>query len=97
MILAPAAASASDQSQEYAQARKIALKDPKVQAAFDKANEKLDERIVEIDPSLKPYVEKHRAKAQAAAHRQAAPPPAAAKQPVAAKKPPAAMTTPPMW
>lgn len=60
MILTSLPASASDQSVEYFQARNIALKDPKVQAAFQKAGEKLDERIVEIDPSLKSYVEKHR-------------------------------------
>src|SRR5271163_3207795 len=53
----------SDQAQEYIQARKIALKDPGVQAAYTKADEKLDDRIIEIDPSLKPYVEKRRAKA----------------------------------
>jgi LysM repeat protein len=34
------------------------LKDPRVQAAFEKANEKLDDRILEIDPTLKPYLEK---------------------------------------
>jgi hypothetical protein len=48
----------ADQAHEYAEVRKIALKDPKVQAAFDRANEKLDERILEIDPTLKPYMDK---------------------------------------
>ena len=47
-----------DQAEEYIQARKIAMKDPHVQAAFEKAYERLDQRIVEIDPSLKTYVEK---------------------------------------
>ncbi len=79
------AAATSDQAQEYIQARKIALKDPKVQAAFDRANEKLDERIIEIDPSLKPYVEKHRNRAATAG--QPANPATAAKQPAAAAKP----------
>ena len=76
-------AAASDQAKEYAEARKLAIKDPKVQAAFDKANEKLDERIVEIDPSLKPYVEKRHSAAQSTAKPTPAP---AAKQPVAAAK-----------
>ena len=86
MVSTSLAATSSDQAQEYIQARKIALKDANVQAAFDRANEKLDDRIIEIDPSLKPYVEKRRS--QAAAVRQPAKPvPAsAAKQPVVAKK-----------
>ncbi|HEY5707705.1 MAG TPA: LysM domain-containing protein [Terrimicrobiaceae bacterium] len=46
-----------DLSQEYNQVRKIALKDPKVRAAFDRANEKLNKRIIAIDPALKPYIE----------------------------------------
>lgn len=45
--------------QEYVQVRKIALKDPHVQDAFRKANERLDERILQIDPSLKPIVDRH--------------------------------------
>ena len=47
--------------QEYLQVRKIALKDPHVQDAFRKANERLDERILQIDPSLKPIVDRHEA------------------------------------
>ncbi len=47
-----------DLTEEYNQARKIALKDPKVRAAFKRANDELDKRIMEIDPSLKPFVEK---------------------------------------
>lgn len=67
------AANASDLSQEYDQVKKIALKDPKVRAAFEKANAELDKRIVEIDPSLKPFVEKHRGmKKQAAPEKRAA-------------------------
>ena len=46
-----------DLAQEYNQVRSIALKDPKVRAAFDRANEKLNKRIIEIDPALKPFVE----------------------------------------
>lgn len=59
----PATASAaknSDQAHEYAEARKIALKDPKVQAAYQRADEKLEERILEIDPTLKPYVDRQK-------------------------------------
>jgi LysM repeat protein len=50
----------SDLADEYNQVRKIALKDPKVRAAFRKANDELDRRIIEIDPSLKPFVEQQR-------------------------------------
>jgi nucleoid-associated protein YgaU len=51
------AAQGGDLAQEYSQVRKIALKDPKVRAAFERANEKLNRRIIEIDPALKPFVE----------------------------------------
>jgi LysM repeat protein len=50
-----------DLTEEYNQVRKIALKDPKVRAAFKKANEELEKRIIAIDPSLKPFIEKQRA------------------------------------
>jgi hypothetical protein len=53
-----------DLTEEYNQVRKIALKDPKVRAAFKKANEELDKRIIEIDPSLKPFIEKQRGTAK---------------------------------
>ncbi len=53
-----AATSQGDLNQEYSQVRKIALKDPKVQEAFQKANERLDEKIIEIDPALKPIVDR---------------------------------------
>ncbi len=42
---------------EYDQVKKIAMKDPGVQAAFARAHEKLNKRILEIDPSLKPFVD----------------------------------------
>ena len=62
LLLLPAAAlsaraATSDLQQEYVQVRKIALKDARVQEAFQKANERLNEKILEIDPSLKPIVE----------------------------------------
>ena len=48
-------------TQEYTQARKIALKDPRVRTAFDKANKVLEKRIIEIDPTLKPFIERQQA------------------------------------
>ena len=51
------AASAELQA-EYAQVRKIALKDPGVRAAYAKADAKLNAKMIEIDPSLKSVVEK---------------------------------------
>ena len=56
----------SDLAEEYNQVRKIALKDPKVQAAFRRANDELDRRIIEIDSSLKPFVEQQRGTRKAA-------------------------------
>jgi LysM repeat protein len=50
-----AASPAGALDREYEQVRKIAMRDPKVRAAFEKANERLDAKIVEIDPSLKGY------------------------------------------
>jgi LysM repeat protein len=58
-------ASNKELEQEYIQVRKIALKDARVQAAFERANEKLDERIIEIDPTLKPYVNRSKSAATA--------------------------------
>ena len=51
------AASAELQA-EYAQVRKIAMKDPGVRAAYAKADSKLNAKMIEIDPALKPLVEK---------------------------------------
>jgi len=65
LVLAISQAAASPaqsdaKAQEYIQVRKIAMRDPKVRAAFDKARERLDRRIIEIDPSLKDYVERNK-------------------------------------
>jgi len=60
-----ATSSQADLDREYSQVRKIALKDPRVQEAFAKANDRLDQKIIEIDPSLKPIVERHAKAAQA--------------------------------
>ena len=65
-VLASAAESSKDQAQEYIQARKIALKDARVQEAYQRADEKLDERILEIDPSLKPYMDRRKGQQPAA-------------------------------
>ena len=51
-----AAAAAGSQEQEYQQVRKIALRDPKVRAAYDEADRRLETKIVQIDPALKSYV-----------------------------------------
>lgn len=88
---ASAADKKSDQEQEYIQVRKIALKDAKVQAAYERADEKLNERILEIDPSLKSYVEKHGAVAPAV--RETAKAPAPAPRQTATKKSSGTATT----
>jgi hypothetical protein len=49
------AASAVNLDQEYQQVRKIALRDPKVRAAYDEADRKLEAKIVQIDPALAHY------------------------------------------
>jgi hypothetical protein len=59
------AATQGSLDQEYLQVRRIALKDPKVREAFAKANERLDEKILQIDPSLKPIVANRAATAAA--------------------------------
>jgi hypothetical protein len=43
-------------AREYDQVRTIALRDPKVQKAFEKANAQLEAKILEIDPALENYV-----------------------------------------
>lgn len=55
------AAAETGLDQEYAQVRKIALKDPRVREAFEKANQRLDEKILQIDPALKPMVDREKA------------------------------------
>ena len=46
-------ARADDRAQEYEQVRKIALRDPKVREAFQRAEERLQAKIDELDPALK--------------------------------------------
>jgi LysM domain-containing protein len=50
-----AAATPANQEQEYQQVRKIAMRDPKVRAAYDDADRRLEEKIVRIDPALSSY------------------------------------------
>lgn len=56
--MAVSASTQSDLEQEYLQVRKIALKDPRVQEAFARANDRLDAKILQIDPALKPIVDR---------------------------------------
>ncbi len=50
------AATPENPEQEYQQVRKIALRDPKVRAAYEEADRKLEEKILQIDPALADYV-----------------------------------------
>ena len=43
----------------YDEARREALRDPKVQGAFQKANERLDDQIVRLEPTLARHVRSH--------------------------------------
>lgn len=54
--LSLSAAGAGSQEQEYQQVRKIALRDPKVRAAYDEADQRLEAKMAQIDPALKPYM-----------------------------------------
>jgi len=53
------AAAAGNLDQEYQQVRKIALRDPKVRAAYEDADRRLEEKIAQIDPALAGYVPHH--------------------------------------
>jgi LysM repeat protein len=75
-------AASSDRSGDYEQARKIAARDPKVRAAYEAADRKLESRIVEIDPTLKGYKS-----GQAQPAKKAAAKPAAKAKPTAKAKP----------
>ena len=61
-LFAPAwqAAAAGSMEQEYQQVRKIAQRDPKVRAAYEDADRKLEAKILQIDPALANYLH-HRA------------------------------------
>ena len=67
---------AGSQEQEYQQVRKIALRAPKVRAAYEEADRRLEAKIVQIDPALKTYVTARRPSAAPTApatHEMAAP------------------------
>ncbi len=49
------AAASTTQEQEYEQMRKVALRDPKVRAAYEEADRKLEAKILQIDPALASY------------------------------------------
>ncbi len=68
----PALHAAANMEQEYQQVRKIALRDARVRAAYTEADEKLADKIVQIDPALKDYV-KNREAGHAAPAAKAAP------------------------
>ena len=78
------AAPADSQKQEYEQVRKIALRDPKVRAAYAEADRKLEAKILEIDPALAPYLRRRPTEnsAPAAAVTPAKPKPVTAQSPV---------------
>ena len=63
LVTLPASLSAAsaEMQAEYSQVRKIALKDAGVRAAYAKADAKLNAKIIEIDPSLRPIVENRNA------------------------------------
>ena len=60
-------ASPTTQEQDYEQVRRIALRDAKVRAAYAEADRKLEARILQIDPTLAPYVRRRAAGNPAAA------------------------------
>jgi len=60
------AATPENAEQEYQQVRKIALRDPKVRGAYDEADRRLEEKILQIDPALADYVH-HRSSESAGA------------------------------
>lgn len=53
------AATPENAEPEYQQVRKIALRDPKVREAYEEADRKLKEKILQIDPALSDYVQHH--------------------------------------
>jgi LysM repeat protein len=59
LLALPLSSFAADASRDYDAVRRIALRDRKVQDAFAKANQKLDDKIVEIDPAQAAYVKAH--------------------------------------
>jgi LysM repeat protein len=50
------AATSENTEREYQQVRTIALRDARVRAAYEEADRKLQEKILQIDPALSDYV-----------------------------------------
>jgi len=87
------AASSSSLEREYQQVRTIALRDPRVQAAYRDADRRLEAKILQIDPALKPYVEqKQGAKAPVQTSRFTKTPPPPETKVAPRKTPPARKT-----
>lgn len=55
LILFPLTLQAASTAQKYEQARRAALRDPQVRAAYEAADRKLAAKIARIDPALKGY------------------------------------------
>ena len=68
LLVSPAlhAAAAGSLDQEYQQVRKIALRDPKVRAAYEEADRKLEARMLQLDPALANYHPHHPTEPEAA-------------------------------
>jgi hypothetical protein len=76
LLLTPSVTHAANRDQEYQQVREIALRDPKVRAAYEAADRRLEEKIVRIDPALESYVRNRSARGRQVApseHRVTAP------------------------
>ncbi len=58
LLTSPLALHAASQEQEYQQVRTIALRDPKVRAAYEDADQRLAEKIGKIDPALAGYAKR---------------------------------------
>jgi hypothetical protein len=58
LLAAPLALHAATQEQEYQQVRTIALRDPRVRAAYEDADQRLAEKIIKIDPALAGYMKR---------------------------------------
>ena len=54
--LLPEGHAAGSPEQEYQQVRTIALRDARVRASYEDADRRLEDKILQIDPALAPYV-----------------------------------------
>jgi hypothetical protein len=58
LLTSPLVLHAAGQEQEYQQVRTIALRDPRVRAAYEDADQRLADKIIKIDPALAGYVKR---------------------------------------